>query len=829
MKRLLWMAAVIVAMAAGALYYVRVDVAAAPTELSTATVSRGDVVQTVEATGTLQPLDTVEVGTQVSGTIASLGTDFNQVVKKGQVIATLDPALFQTQVDQARATAARLQSDVRQADVQLEDARLKLSRAEQLAARQLLPQQDVDTARSTARVAEAALDGARAQLAQAEAALKQAEVNLSHTVIASPTDGIVLSRNVEAGQTVSAGLQAPTLFVIARDLTRLELQARVDEADIGGVRQGHPVTFTVDAYPRQTFTGTVRLVRLQPQTVQNVVTLHDRDRRPESGRATQARNDLDGLDPNRTSRPGAPRAGRGHAIPPHRRRAEGILCAGRGGRGASRCARAHRVATGRRPPARGAGEDRRVRRRDGRGRLGRAARRRADRDRRDEGRKDVGADASAGERVTAPAHDAAPAWQPWRRRHAGRRTLMSITSTLALSFEAIGRNKLRSALTSLGIIMGVGAVIVMMALGDGAHASIEQRIASLGTDVVTVTAGSANVGGVRMGQGAVTTLTPEDAEAIRTEAAGVRAISPIVNSRQQIVAAGGNWQTQVQGAGAAFAQIRSWDTEFGSFFTQEDVDRAGRVVVLGSVVRDQIFGAGADPVGETVRVNNQPFTVIGVLSRKGQSAMGQDQDDTVVAPYTTVQKRLLGITHLTSIMVAAEPGTTTAAVSAGVSELLRQRHKLGAEAPDDFAIRSPEEMARVLSSTTDTMAYLLASVAAISLLVGGIGIMNIMLVSVTERTREIGLRRALGARRTDVLRQFVAEALSLSLAGGFAGVVLGIGTSYGLSTVLKWATEVSSVSILTSFGFAAVVGVVFGFVPARRAAALLPTEALRYE
>ena len=246
-----------------------------------------------------------------------------------------------------------------------------------------------------------------------------------------------------------------------------------------------------------------------------------------------------------------------------------------------------------------------------------------------------------------------------------------------------------------------------------------------------------------------------------------------MSSRQQIVAAGGNWQTQVQGTGAAFAQIRSWDTELGSFFTQEDVDRAGRVVVLGSVVRDQIFGAGADPIGDTVRVNNQPFTVIGVLSRKGQSAMGQDQDDTVVAPYTTVQKRLLGITHLTSIMVAAEPGTTTAAVSAGVAEILRRRHKLAGDDADDFAIRSPEEMARVLSSTTDTMSYLLASVAAISLLVGGIGIMNIMLVSVTERTREIGLRRALGARRTDVLRQFVAEALSLSLAGGLAGVCPG--------------------------------------------------------
>jgi len=272
MKRLLWIAGLFVMVAAAVGFYIKVDVSAAPTQLTFDAVSRGDVVATVEATGTLQPLDTVEVGTQVSGTIATTGTDFNELVKKGQVLATLDPAIFQTQIDQAEATLIRLRSEVDKAQVQLEDAQLKLKRAEQLAADELLAQQDVDTARSTARVAETSLTGAKAQLTQAEAALTQAKVNLSHTVITSPTDGIVLSRNVEVGQTVSAGLQAPTLFVIARDLTRLELQARVDESDVGGVTTGATVTFTVDAYPRRRFNGKVRLVRLQPTTVQNVVT-----------------------------------------------------------------------------------------------------------------------------------------------------------------------------------------------------------------------------------------------------------------------------------------------------------------------------------------------------------------------------------------------------------------------------------------------------------------------------------------------------------------------------------------------------------------------------
>ena len=272
MKRLLWIAGLCLLVAAGFAYYVRVDVSAAPTQLTFDSVSRGDVVVTVEATGTLQPLDTVQVGTKVSGTIATIGTDFNQIVKRGQVLATLDPAIYQSQIDQAKANVIRLEAEVERAQVQYEDAALRLKRAEQLAAEQLLAQQEVDTARSTTRVAQTSLTGARAQLNQAQAALTQANVNLSHTVIKAPADGIVLNRAVEAGQTVSAGLQAPTLFVIARDLKRLELQARVDESDIGGVKPGAPVVFTVDAYPRREFAGTVRLVQLQPQTVQNVVT-----------------------------------------------------------------------------------------------------------------------------------------------------------------------------------------------------------------------------------------------------------------------------------------------------------------------------------------------------------------------------------------------------------------------------------------------------------------------------------------------------------------------------------------------------------------------------
>jgi putative ABC transport system permease protein len=406
---------------------------------------------------------------------------------------------------------------------------------------------------------------------------------------------------------------------------------------------------------------------------------------------------------------------------------------------------------------------------------------------------------------------------------------MSIWMTFIVALKALRRNAMRTALTALGMIIGVAAVIVMVAIGTGASASIQNQIRSAGSNIVMVSAGSGGFGPVRQGQGAVTTLTADDAEAIRREVPGIRYMSPGLNTRTQVVAATSNWNTQIQGTGPELAAIRSWSTQFGSFFTEDDVTAARKVAVLGSVVRDQLFGVGADATGETVRIKNQPFQVIGVLTSKGQAAMGQDQDDTVLVPYTTVQKKLMGVQHVTTITVSAEDGVPLDTVVQQITDLLQARHRIQPGADNDFMVRTLEEMAGVLTSTTQTMTYLLAGIAAVSLIVGGIGIMNIMLVSVTERTREIGLRLAVGARDLDVLLQFLVESIVLSLAGGAIGIGLGFGVSFGVQRVLQWSAVVTPSAVAISFGVAAAIGVFFGFYPARKAARLNPIDALRYE
>jgi putative ABC transport system permease protein len=405
---------------------------------------------------------------------------------------------------------------------------------------------------------------------------------------------------------------------------------------------------------------------------------------------------------------------------------------------------------------------------------------------------------------------------------------MRKTATFIIAARALRRNKLRSILTMLGIIIGVGAVIAMVGIGNGAKSQVEAQIASLGENVILIFAGSSSPGGIRSGYGGAGTLKIDDALAIEREIPTVAAVSPEIRGGAQIAAGNQNWSTQVLGESPEYFDIRKWPFAAGTGFTEQDVRSSNKVAVIGKTVATQLF-AGTNPVGQILRIKNVPFIVTGVLVGKGLSVMGSDQDDVVVVPYTSAMKRIMGQTVLRSMSVQATSAETLMNAQQQIIELLRQRHRIGPGKDDDFTVRNQQEIAEAATATSRVMGMLLGAIASVSLVVGGIGIMNIMLVSVTERTREIGIRIAVGAHGNDILLQFLIEAITLSSLGGIIGIILGIGTSQILSKVAGWPTQVSSVAIITAFLFSAAVGIFFGFYPARKAAALDPIDALRYE
>ncbi|MSP41200.1 MAG: FtsX-like permease family protein [Deltaproteobacteria bacterium] len=400
--------------------------------------------------------------------------------------------------------------------------------------------------------------------------------------------------------------------------------------------------------------------------------------------------------------------------------------------------------------------------------------------------------------------------------------------TLRIALRALARNKLRAFLTMLGIIIGVGAVIAMVAIGEGAKSTIRAQIASLGTNVLIVLPGSNSTGGVRGGFGNVNTLLDSDGKAMTRELPSVAFASPVLRRQDQVVAGNLNWGTLVQGVAPEFQQIREWQIAAGRYLHDGDMESAAKVAVIGQTVASQLFG-NDDPLDAVIRIRNIPFRVVGVLAPKGQSSSGADQDDTVMVPYTTMQKRLMRITYVQTILVKAISAERVQETQEQITALLRQRHRIGPDRDDDFNVRNLSDIAEAASSTARVMAILLGSVAGISLLVGGIGIMNIMLVSVTERTREIGIRMAVGARSRDIMLQFLVEAVVMAATGGIIGIVLGIGTSELLKDWAQWPTLVSPSVVAVAFLFSGAVGIFFGFYPAKKAAGLDPIDALRYE
>ncbi|MFA6541592.1 MAG: ABC transporter permease [Bacteroidota bacterium] len=405
---------------------------------------------------------------------------------------------------------------------------------------------------------------------------------------------------------------------------------------------------------------------------------------------------------------------------------------------------------------------------------------------------------------------------------------MTFFDVLEIALISLSLNKMRSFLTMLGIIIGVGAVIAMMAVGDGAQKNIRDQIASLGTNVILIFPGSTNQSGVRTGFGTASTLTADDIEAIKAQCPSVALITPSLRTGGQIVYQDQNWRTGIMGVDPPYFEIRSWPLSSGQYFTDADVRSATKVCIIGQTIADNLF-KGSDPIGAVIRIKSVPFRIVGVLSPKGQSAQGSDQDDIILAPSSTVQKKLMGQFFFGSLLASAVSEDAMEDAQKQITDVLRVTHKIQPWEENDFTVRNQSEIANAAQSTTQVLTILLASIASISLIVGGIGIMNIMLVSVTERTKEIGIRMSIGATGKNILSQFLIEAIVLSLLGGFIGVVIGIVTSDLISSLAGWTTLVSPVSIALAFLFSAAVGIFFGFYPARKAAKLNPIDALRYE
>lgn len=405
---------------------------------------------------------------------------------------------------------------------------------------------------------------------------------------------------------------------------------------------------------------------------------------------------------------------------------------------------------------------------------------------------------------------------------------MYILPTVRIALRGLRVNKMRSALTMLGIIIGVAAVITMLAVGEGAKTSLAKSIASLGSNMILVIPGSTTAGGARSGSGNTSTLIPEDAQAVANEASAVEVAAPMVRGNGQIVYADRNWSTSIIGTSEEYEQVREWPVTKGRFLNRQDVDGRTKNCLIGTRVADELFG-DEDPLNKVIRIKSVPFSVVGVLETKGQSPNGQEQDDVIMVPITTAMTRLFGVTALNAIMVKGKSNDLMGKAVEQITQLLHQRHKIPEGEDDDFSVRNLSEMLAMAETQTKIMAALLGSVAGVSLLVGGIGIMNIMLVSVTERTREIGIRMAVGAKGRDILMQFLIEALVLSLLGGLFGILLGVGLSAVVDAFSQFKTHISIFSVALAFCFSAAVGIFFGFYPARKAAAMDPITALRYE